>query len=74
MTTTENWNNRKETKTMSENFCYKIQAECDCECAHCFVTLEGETSKKACAGCIVSEVRKMVDDFLEYEKEGRNDE
>ena len=24
---------------MSESFCHTIQAECDCECAHCFVTL-----------------------------------
>ena len=59
---------------MSENFCHKIQVWCDCECVHCFVTLEGETSKKACAGCIVSEVRKMVDDELECEKEDDDDE
>ena len=57
---------------MSEDFCYKIQAECDCECAHCFVRLENES--KACAGCIVSEVRKMVDDCLECEKEEEDDE
>jgi len=59
---------------MSEDFCHTILTECKRECERCFVTLEGETSKKACAGCIVEEVRKMVDDFLEYGKEDEDDE
>ena len=57
-----------------EFFCCRILLECDRECANCFVTLEGETSTKACDGCIVSEVRKMVDEFLEILTTEENDE
>ena len=69
----QNIRRQRRSETNDENFCYNVQAECDCECTHCFVTRENEIGK-ACAGCIVSEVRKMVDDFLEYEEEDEDDE
>ena len=53
-----------------EIFCYKIQDECERACTYCELTVDREINK-ACVSCIVLEVRKMVDDFLEGEQ---NDE